>query len=101
MLCISCGWVARRETRPARATKLDAPYQLRYNAFAPSVCARATGDIARVPRCARSEILARSGGEDGLCGAVSSHARRWGALARPNDGLLLRVPLPGTSSPPS
>src|SRR6266550_1175594 len=43
----------------------------------------------------RSEILARSGGEDVLCGAVSSHARRWGALARPNDGLLLRVPLRG------
>src|SRR6266853_1645855 len=30
-----------------------------------------------------------------LCGAVSSHARRWGALARPNGGLLLRVPLRG------
>src|SRR5258706_10401008 len=34
-------------------------------------------------------------GEGVLCGAVSSHARRWGALARPNGGLLLRVPLRG------
>src|SRR6266404_6024048 len=34
-------------------------------------------------------------GEGVLCGAVSSHARRWGALARPNSGLLLRVPLRG------
>src|SRR6266478_6608811 len=34
-------------------------------------------------------------GEGVLCGAVSSHARRWGALARPKGGLLLRVPLRG------
>src|SRR5258706_15351945 len=34
-------------------------------------------------------------GEGVLCGAVSSHARRLGALARPNDGLFLRVPLRG------
>jgi len=37
--------------------------------------------------------------EDVLCRAVSSHARRLGAHARPNGGLLLRVPLRG--HPPS
>jgi hypothetical protein len=45
------------------------------------------------------EILAPVSREDVLCGAVSSHARRWGALSRPNGGLLLRVPLRG--HPPS
>src|SRR6266850_901150 len=40
-------------------------------------------------------MIARSVGEGVLCGAVSSHARRWGARARPNGGLLLRVPLRG------
>jgi hypothetical protein len=86
---------------PARATNVGAPGSLRHEGFAPSVCPRATGDIAR-GRDVCSEILARSGGEDVLCGAVSSHARRWGALARPNDGLLLRVPLRGhPRRPPS
>jgi len=40
-------------------------------------------------------------GEGVLFGAVSSHARRWGAPARPNGGLLLRVPLRGHPHLPS
>jgi len=66
---------------PARATKLDAPDYLRYNAFAPSVCAR-VGIVARDRNVRVLRFLARSVGEDVLFGAVSSHARRWGTLAR-------------------
>src|ERR1700738_1875879 len=56
MLCISCGWVARRNP-PARATNVGALGGLRHDAFAPSVCARYQHHRAWT-RCARSEILA-------------------------------------------
>ncbi|HEX9383485.1 MAG TPA: hypothetical protein VF908_08800, partial [Gemmatimonadaceae bacterium] len=43
----------------------------------------------------RLKFIVPGSARDVLFGAVSSHARRWGALARPNGGLLLRVPLRG------